>query len=241
MAQQRSGLRCAGLRMVFAIAPGLLLLLPAGPAPGEAAGDATATKAGGGNAAMARWKTARATVFWVGESETDDNDHIANLKSAWDAKWVEHFGGIDDPDDRCGFAPCGFKPKENPFYVALPYDDMEEDGSRKVSNSFIPWNNPAAKQSLLKNRWLAVRANGITCYAQWQDVGPFENDDSGYVFGAASQPKNSKGVRAGIDLSPAVRDCLKVGGVAEVKWRHVEWHEVPDGPWKRTVTKRRGP
>ena len=86
-----------------------------------------------------------------------------------------------------------------------------------------------------------VRASGITCYAQWQDVGPFENDDSDYVFGTAAQPKNIKGVRAGIDLSPAVRDCLKVGGIADVKWRHVERHEVPDGPWKKTVTKRPGP
>lgn len=229
MAQQRSGFCCARLRMVFGVASGLLLL-PAGPAPADAAG-----------AAEPRWKSARATVFWVGEAETEDNDHIANHKSAWDAKWAEHFGGIDDAEDRCGFAPCGFKPKENPFYVALPYDDMEEDGSRKARNGFIPWNNPEAKQSLLKNRWIAVRANGITCYAQWQDVGPFENDDRDYVFGAAAQPKNTKGVRAGIDLSPAVRDCLKVGGIADVKWRHVERHEVPDGPWKKTVTKRPGP
>jgi len=236
MVQQRSGLRCGWLRMAFAVATGLLL--PAGPAPVKAAGDTTATKPA---AAPARWKNARATVFWVGESATDDNDHIANHKSAWDAKWLEHFGGIDDPENRCGFAPCAFKPKENPFYVALPYDDMEEDGSRKANNGFIPWNNPAAKQSLLKNRWIAVRANGATCYAQWQDVGPFENDDAAYVFGTASLPKNVKGVKAGIDLSPAVRDCLKVGGIAEVKWRHVEAQEVPDGPWKRTVTKRRGP
>jgi len=154
---------------------------------------------------------------------------------------VEHFGGVDHPFNRCGYEPCGFKPKENPFYVALPYDDMEEDGRRKAVNSFIPWDAPGAKRSLLKNRWVAIRANGITCYAQWQDVGPFEKDDRHYVFGAAVTPKNTKGESAGIDLSPAVRDCLKVGGLSRVLWRHVEGHEVPGGPWKRTITRRPGP
>ena len=243
MVQQRSELRCAGLTMLFSVAGGLLLLA-AGHAPARAAGDVsvtTAAKLGGSAAGEPRWKSGRATVFWVGELETEDNDHIANHKSAWDAKWVEHFGGIDDPEDRCGFVPCGFKPKENPFYVALPYDDMEEDGRRKAVNTSIPWDKPGAKQSLLKNRWVAIRANNVTCYAQWQDVGPFEKDDADYVFGAATRPRNSKGEGAGIDLSPAVRDCLGVGGVSEVKWRHVEWHEVPNGPWKRTITKRPGP
>jgi hypothetical protein len=244
MAQRRSGLRCARRKIVDAVAAGLVLLggarLPAGAQAEPPANNPAKLGVGNGEADR-RWKSARATVFWVGEAETEDNDHIANFKSAWDANWVAHFGGIDNPEDRCGFEPCGFKPKENAFYVALPYDDMEENGRRKAVNGFIPWNRPGAKQSLLKNRWVAVRANGITCYAQWQDVGPFEKDDHAYVFGVAARPKNSKGESAGIDLSPAVRDCLGVGGLAEVKWRHVEGHEVPRGPWKRTVTKRPGP
>jgi hypothetical protein len=189
----------------------------------------------------APWKSARATVFWVGETETEDNDHIANLMSAWDAKWLEHFGGVDHPNNRCGYQPCGFKPKENPFYVALPYDDMEENGRRKAVNASIPWNAPGAKQSLLKNRWVAIHANGITCYAQWQDVGPFEKDDAHYVFGVGATPKNTRGVSAGIDLSPAVRDCLKVGGLSKVLWRHVDRRDVPSGPWKDTITRRPGP
>ena len=206
MAQKRSGLRCARRKIVDAVAAGLVLLggvrVPAG-AQAESPANNPA-KLGVGNAEVdRRWKSARATVFWVGESETEDNDHIANFKSAWDTNWVAHFGGIDDPDHRCGFEPCGFKPKENPFYVALPYDDMEESGRRKAVNAFIPWNRPGAKQSLLKNRWVAVRANGVTCYAQWQDVGPFEKDDADYVFGVAARPKNGKGESAGIDLSPA--------------------------------------
>ena len=63
----------------------------------------------------ASWKSALATVFWVGETETQDNDHIANFKSAWDARWVEHFGAIDDPHNRCGYEPRRLQPKENPF------------------------------------------------------------------------------------------------------------------------------
>jgi hypothetical protein len=187
-----------------------------------------------------RWKEAIATVFWVGEAGSEDNSYIPNVASAWDRHWMEHFGGIDDPEDRCGFEPCGFHPKENPFYVALPYDDMTEGGVRKASASAIPWRG-APGRSALKNRWIAVRANGRTCYAQWQDVGPFESDDIAYVFGDAREPRNKQIKAAGIDLSPAVRDCLQVEPVSRVSWRHVEEKEVPDGPWRKVVTTRPGP
>jgi hypothetical protein len=231
------------LAIALSVAGGLLLeRVPHGSAASKNIAQAPeAAREGAGNSRRPRWKRAIATVFWVGETETSDNDYIANLKSAWDRNWVQNFGGTDHPEERCGYAPCAFKPKENPFYVALPYDDMQENGHRKRDNSVVPWDKPGAQQSLLKNRWVAIRANDQTCYAQWQDVGPFENDDADYVFGAAPKPKNVKGVRAGIDLSPAVRDCLKLGGVSEVYWRHVEWSEVPSGPWKRTITRRRGP
>ena len=187
-----------------------------------------------------QWKPAIATVFWVGEEGSDENGHIPNIASAWDNHWLDHYGGVDDPEDRCGFEPCGFKPKENPFYVALPYDDMTEGGARKASATQIPWRGPARK-SALKNRWIVIRANGHTCYAQWQDVGPFESDDLAYVFGDAVEPKNKLIKAAGIDLSPAVRDCLHVEPVANVSWRHVDDQDVPDGPWRKTVTTRSGP
>ena len=95
--------------------------------------------------------------------------------------------------------------------------------------------------SLLKNRWIAVQAGDAVCYGQWEDAGPFENDDAAYVFGDAPEPRNKRGVSAGIDLSPAMRDCLGVGSVARVTWRHVEAEQVPDGPWKEIVTTRQGP
>jgi hypothetical protein len=186
------------------------------------------------------WKPAIATVFWVGEASSDDNGHIANFASAWDRHWLENFGGVDDPEDRCGFHPCGFTPKENPFYVALPYDDMTEDGAKKATAALIPWKGPPRK-SALKNRWIAVRADGRTCYAQWQDVGPFESDDADYVFGDAREPRNKQITGAGIDLSPAVKDCLQVQPVSHVAWRHVDDKDVPDGPWRKIVTTRPGP
>jgi hypothetical protein len=187
-----------------------------------------------------RWKEAIATVFWVGEAGTADNRYIPNLASAWDRNWMAHFGGVDDPKDRCGFEPCAFTPKENPFYIALPYDDMTEAGSRKASAAAVPWESKPGR-SALKNRWIAVRANGHTCYAQWQDVGPFESDDIAYVFGDAAEPRNKQIAAAGIDLSPAVRDCLQVEPVSHVAWRHVEAQDVPEGPWRKVVTTRPGP
>ncbi len=177
------------------------------------------------------WKSARATVFWVGEGEGAENGFIHNRSSAWDVDWEKHFGGYDDPECRNGFYPCAFTPKENPFYVALPYNDLFLDGQHKDDPRLPP--GPRIRyESDLKNRWIAVKAGEYICYAQWQDVGPFGEDDIEYVFGTAQTPLNRQGERAGIDLSPAMRDCLKVGGLSDVEWRHVDTNEVLDGPWK---------
>jgi|GEM_PF-2966177 len=184
------------------------------------------------------WRKGRATVFWVGEGANETNDFIHNEASAWDEEWEQHFGGLDDPDCRIGFHPCGFVPKENAFYVALPYNDLDDTGKRKSTATHVPWNDPNAAKSVLKNRWVEVRVNGRSCYGQWQDVGPNHEDDWDYVFGNALRPLNTFGVRAGIDLSPAMRDCLAVGDVSDVEWRHVEKTEVPSGPWKEVVTSR---
>ncbi len=182
------------------------------------------------------WKRARATVFWVGEAEDDDNGFIHNRSSAWDADWEQHFGGYDDPNCRNGFLPCGFTPHENPFYVALPFNDIAEDGMHKIDIR-IPTRERRQWVSELKNRWIAVQSGMTVCYAQWQDVGPFGEDDIEYVFGTTQKPINTQGVGAGIDLSPAVRDCLGVDGLSDVLWRHVEARDVPPGPWLTIVTR----
>lgn len=183
------------------------------------------------------FKQGLATVFWVGETASIDNGQIANLMSAWDHRWQEHFGGVDDPDDRCGFQPCSFEPLENPFYVALPYNDLTVDGQRKASAADVPWfDEYQDNKSLLKNRWVEVVFADKRCYGQWQDVGPFESDDFAYVFGSATEQKNKQGVQAAIDLSPALRDCLAMTTNEVVAWRFVEDHQVPKGPWLKTVT-----
>ncbi len=173
-----------------------------------------------------------ATVFWVGEGESNDNGYIHNRSSAWMTDWMGAFGGLDDPDNRCGYNPCGFTPKENSFYFALPYGDYTESGL-KANLSVVPWYKGLINEgdSILKNRWIEIRHNGKMAYAQWEDVGPFEENDSGYVFGN-QVPK----LHVGLDVSPATRDYLQMGGKSTVSWRFIEQSNVPSGPWKNKVT-----
>lgn len=187
------------------------------------------------------FKLATTTVFWVGEGKSTDNGFIDNIASAWDVAWEAHYGGYDDPNDRCGYRPCSFTPKENPFYVALPYSDLTDDGEQKSSAQLMPWYDPELPddESQLKNRWVEVRHNNTTCYGQVEDVGPFSTDDFAYVFGGVTTPQNTFGEKAGIDLSPAMRDCLiPPDDVFPVSWRFVMSEAVPVGPWLDMVTAR---
>jgi hypothetical protein len=180
-----------------------------------------------------------ATVFWVGEQAAPGSP--ANTSSAWDDRWQEHFGGVDDPRHRTGYLPARFVPRENPFYVALPYNDMPA-ARRSKAMRVIPWARPrdreagAGTQSLCKNHWVWLSRGGRVCYAQWEDVGPFRTEDAAYVLGTAA-PRNTRNESAGIDVSPAVRDALGLDGMGAVDWRFVEEAEVPEGPWKQTVTR----
>jgi hypothetical protein len=85
-------------------------------------------------------KRTMTTLFWVGEGADSENAYISNQGSYWDDTWTTHFGGVDDPNDRCSYYPCAFVPKENPFYVALPYGEFES-GSGDINRSAktIPW------------------------------------------------------------------------------------------------------
>jgi hypothetical protein len=173
------------------------------------------------------------SIFWVGESAASGG--VSNKSSAWDADWVGSFGGVDVPDDRHGYCPAAFVPKENPFYVALPYCDLAK-GQLKSSASKVPWFGESVchaaprQQSICKGRWIEIRHGLKTCYAQWEDVGPFQSDDVNYVFGLA-RPKPNVNHNAGIDVSPAVRDCLGLRSLDKVDWRFVSKPEVGFGPW----------
>ena len=179
----------------------------------------------------------KTTVFWVGEPASKDNDFIANKASAWDEQWQEHYGGLDDPAHRTNYRPSTFTPKENPFYFALPYNDIDSNGNRKKSAASCPNSQAMSGQpySWCKNAWIAIRKDGMTVYAQWQDVGPNEEDDPGYVFGT-SAPRNTFGEKAGLDVSPAVRDYLHLRDSDVADWTFVSEKEVAAGPWKQIIT-----
>jgi hypothetical protein len=57
---------------------------------------------------------------------------------------------------------------------------------------------------LLTNRWVEMKRDGRSCFAQWQDVGPCGEDDFGFVFGKALKLRNKFDARASLDVSPAV-------------------------------------
>ncbi|KKT88585.1 MAG: hypothetical protein UW87_C0012G0015 [Candidatus Moranbacteria bacterium GW2011_GWC2_45_10] len=185
-------------------------------------------------------KNITVTFFWAGEEAGEDNENISNLPSAWDEKWVKRFGGVDDPKKRDGYFPAKFTPKENPFYFALPYNDFDEDGKRKKEIfELADWAREkkwGSDESVCKNQWIAISKSGKTAYAQWQDVGPFKEDDKDYVFGNAA-PKSKINKNAGLDVSPAVRDYLRLGDIDKVDWKFVSEKDVPNGPWKKIVTK----
>lgn len=174
------------------------------------------------------------TIFWVGEGATSDNDFITNSMSAWDESWQANYGGIDSPTSRSGYRPANFTPRENPFYVALPYNDFTDSGVRKANAKSCP-NVAATSTSWCKNSWIKITKGAKTVYAQWQDVGPMLEDDTDYVFGTA-QPKNTWGAKAGLDVSPAVRDYLGLGDVDRTSWTFVSASSVPAGPWRDIVT-----
>jgi hypothetical protein len=178
------------------------------------------------------------TTFWVGESASAENAYITNVESAWDSMWMENFGGIDTPDSRNAYLPSAFIPNENAFYFALPFNDFEDNGTRKTNlASLIPWDisHYESNQSYCKNRWIKITKDGKTAYAQWEDCGPFEYDDRAYVFGT-SDPLNSENDSAGLDVSPAVRDYLGLSGIDKVSWQFVDEKDVCDGPWKDKIT-----
>jgi len=177
------------------------------------------------------------TIFWVGENASGDNGYIANDASAWDDSWQQHFGGLDDPNRRNGFRTAGFIPKENSFYIALPYSDVDDNGKRKPSATACPLAQLLRSQNVswCKNSWVAIRHDSKIAYAQWEDVGPFKENDAAYVFDTA-QPSNKRGAKAGLDVSPAVRDYLGLQDVDMSDWTFVSEQNVPDGPWKQTIT-----
>lgn len=177
------------------------------------------------------------TVFWIGELPTKNNP-TPNHASSWDPNWAANYGGYDDPDPahRRGFIPAAFVPHQNPFYCALPYNDVTRGTTKPEAKVVIPWFRQAFEQeghTVCKGRWIAIRHGNRVCYAQWEDCGPFRTDHYQYVFGTAVPLPNLNG-GAGLDVSPAVRDALGMNATRDVcSWKFVEINEVPPGPWRQ--------
>ncbi len=190
------------------------------------------------------WKLyVTSTIFWIGELPTSRNP-TPNCKSSWDQQWSANFGGYDDPDPtnriadfaNNDFRPKSFTPKLNPFYIALPYNDVLGYGRHKPEAArVIPWFarlQPAPGKTVCKGRWVQIYNGRRSCYAQWEDCGPWVTDDWEFVFGT-KPPKTTQNGKAGIDISPSVRDYLSIRSGQKVHWRFVEASQVPYGPWKK--------
>lgn len=220
------------------------------------------------------------TTFWVGEIFDASIPDGSQVCSTYDSQWALHWGGIKtgvagkgtdcegSPTGSCDgvpgkstcatevrkapdFWPTKVTPRENPFYLDLPFDDMNDSTGFKTRCTVIPWakDDPAhcddTKNSYMKNRWVhLVGASGRDCYGQIEDAGPSSGSayhDSDYVFGTNdARPANKKFGAAGADVSPALNGCL---GFAEldgdgdhIRWQFVDVSDVPPGPWTKVVT-----
>lgn len=218
------------------------VVIPTGSRPA-----ATVRPAEAASRSLYPWKTyVTSTIFWIGEQPTQNNP-TPNCKSSWDTAWAINFGGYDDPDpsNRIAnhstgeFRPKGFIPKLNPFYIALPYNDVLNYKTHKTEASrVIPWfmkARPLPGKTVCKGKWVQIYYNNRSCYAQWEDCGPWVTDDWEYVFGN-KPPKTTQNGSAGIDLSPAIRDYFGMRSGEKVHWRFVEAGQVPYGPWKKYGT-----
>jgi hypothetical protein len=203
-----------------------------------------------------------ATTFWVGEIFDPHSPNGSQVISTYDARWMQHYGGCDGvvAAGRCtterrvaanGFFPTRMTPRQNPFYLDAPFDDINNAAAFSQRARVIPWardpgyaahaHDPAF--SYMKNRWVKLMRDGRTCYGQIEDAGPGNYDDYRYVFGTGDRrPANRLYNGAGLDVSPALTGCLGFseldGDDDRVDWQFVDVAGVPRGPWTRLITTR---
>lgn len=198
------------------------------------------------------------TTFWVGEIFTS-GPNGSQVISTYDGKWEVHYGGCDGviKAGKCrterrvasdGYFPRHMRPKQNPFYLDVPYDDVNDRIGAAERARVVPWAQLAPYRhklanpnlSLMKNHWVKIIDHGRVCYGQIEDAGPGQYHDAAYVFGHA-RPRNRLYNGAGMDVSPALNGCLGFkelnGDTDVVSWRFIGFKDVPSGPWRRVVTR----
>jgi hypothetical protein len=242
-----------GRLAVVLIAATVLAVACSGPVPGEGVGGPTANR-------YPLHTGIIATTFWVGEIFDANAADGSQVYSTYDAQWQAHYGGCDgvivggscQTERRTaanGYFPTAMSPRQNPFYLDLPFDDVNNDAAFHRRGQVIPWAHDPAYAghisdppvSLMKNRWVQLRRAGHVCYGQIEDAGPGDYNDAGYVFGTGNaRPANSRFNGAGMDVSPALNGCLAFsdlnGENDQVDWRFVDEVNVPAGPWTKIVT-----
>ncbi|WP_233279370.1 hypothetical protein [Microterricola pindariensis] len=201
-----------------------------------------------------------ATTFWVGEIFDPNASDGSQMISTYDGEWFAHYGGCDG-DDSAGscetearsaandYFPNSMTPLLNPFYLDLPFDDVNDPAAFARRAEVIPWANAPEYQgqaenssvSMMLNRWVKLIKGDRVCYGQIADAGPGQYNDAEYVFGSDdARPKNQKFNGAGMDVSPALNGCLgfsSLNGEDDlVDWQFVEESDVPPGPWLRVVS-----
>jgi hypothetical protein len=133
-----------------------------------------------------------ATTFWVGEIFDPNAPDGSQVLSTYDGKWLAHYGGCDgvQKSGRCDterrtaandYFPQHMTPRENPFYLDLPFDDINDETGFRTRCQVIPWADDPGfaghcddhSFSYLKNHWVRITGqNGRVCYGQIEDAGP---------------------------------------------------------------------
>jgi hypothetical protein len=180
------------------------------------------------------WKTYIITTkFWIGEGSTPISS-TTNVESSWDEEWEQKNHGSDNPYDRDGYASGNHASTLNPFYCALPFNDLAFPDKARL---WLPrgwYRHPVdgRQVSACKDRWVEIKnSRGDICYAQWEDVGPLRYDHAEYVFGN-ERPTGLGDDHAGLDVSPAVYDYLGLSDRNRyTSWRFVDEADVRPGAW----------
>jgi len=174
------------------------------------------------------------TMFYIGEGGSSISN-TDNKASSFDQNWLDNNRGTDNPNYRNGFASAGHASTVNPFYIALPFNDLVYPD---MARRYVPawWHRPnkdGKPVSACKDRWIEIKTedgSGHTCYAQWEDVGPLRYDHAEYVFG---DDRPDTYTRAGLDVSPAVVQYLGLDSIKHptTRWRFVDEADVQPGIW----------
>jgi len=127
------------------------------------------------------------TVFWL-ENRPELIIRCRTIEVPGTANWTGNYGGLDNPDSstRPQRYSGGVYPPPESLLLCACRTTMSMHGQFKPEAPLvIPWFKQAYTgpgQSVCKDRWVAIRKENRTCYAQWEDCGPFRTDHFQYVF-----------------------------------------------------------